>query len=249
MDLPSFASLASAAPASQIVEHMADGDLARRLVALHERFTPSQRELARHRPRGSVARPWYAPADDARAIVDALNSDAPIVVLDLERLSVDRFSHLLRGIANVRAALHRELVYARASREIVRIARRRGIASIRIRGIDIGQPGIIPGEPIAAAIYDLASIFYRLDLERLEHPLHVSIPPCESRDERRWWNDVFAALADSRNRSRDYIVAIEIEDAYPNEFTDAALCPPPAPDSRTQLRSLSGRALRAHVPA
>src|SRR6267378_3717904 len=46
------------------------------------------------------------PADDGELVVKMLNSGAPGVMLDLEDSMANQWSNLMRGVANIHAALH-----------------------------------------------------------------------------------------------------------------------------------------------
>ncbi len=227
---------------------MSDGELARRLVSLHQQFRPRQRVVAERRrstiahaelgvlpdhspPSETTTGTWRVeipawcrdqrnlmstPADDARLVVKALNSGAPAVLLDLEDSLANFWPRLRLGIDNIRAALHGELTYSDAATgRAVRIERDTGVTYVRVRGLHIGQGGIIPGEAMSASLYDLASIFYRLDLERLAHPLCVMNFKSEFADEALSWRDVFVALTDSRQLPRNYIKCMVIAESHP----------------------------------
>src|SRR3954469_4093947 len=83
------------------------------------------------------------PADDAELVVKMLNSGAPGVMLDLEDSMANRWDRLMRGIANIHAALQGTLTYEDAKR-----GRTGGIQPTptviwnRVRGLHLSQAGI-----------------------------------------------------------------------------------------------------------
>lgn len=180
---------------------------------LHQSFASRQRELAAHRKavlarahRGILpsylhaakSRPtdwrislphWCrdqrnqmtGPADDVGLVVKLLDSGAPGVMLDLEDSMVPQWDRLLTAQENVAAALAGG--YTRDT-----------VVWIRVRGLHLSQHGVLE-EPAPAALFDLALLAYRLDMERLPNrTLCIYIPKSESADEALWWRDVFDAI-------------------------------------------------------
>jgi len=86
------------------------------------------------------------PADDAELVVKMLNSGAPGVMLDLEDSMANSWPHLMRGVANIAAALHGDLTYDDAKRGR-RVGIEPGPAVIwsRTRGLHLAQAGVMPG--------------------------------------------------------------------------------------------------------
>src|SRR6185436_5294028 len=112
------------------------------------------------------------PADDAELVVKMLNSGAPGVMLDLEDSMANRWESLMLGVRNIVAALHGTLTYEDRKRG--------GTASIRpsatviwnrVRGLHLGQAGIVDGAPTSASLFDLALIAYQIEPDALRHPL------------------------------------------------------------------------------
>ena len=157
------------------------------------------------------------PADDAELVVKMLNSGAPGVMLDLEDSMANTWPALMRGVANILAALHGELSYEDRKR-----GRRVGIEPSstviwnRVRGLHLGQAGVLPGgEPTSASLFDLALIAFQVEPERLRHPLCIYIPKSESAEEAVWWRDALEAVALARGWPRESIKCMALVESHP----------------------------------
>jgi malate synthase len=156
------------------------------------------------------------PADDAELVVKMLNSGAPGVMLDLEDSMANEWSNLVRGVDNIVAALAGTLTYHDERR-----GRRVGIEPSgvaiwnRVRGLHLSQANVVRGEITSASLLDLALIAWRVEPERLRHPLAIYIPKSESAEEARWWADVFAAVAAARGWPRTWIRCMALVESHP----------------------------------
>ena len=156
------------------------------------------------------------PADDAELVVKMLNSGAPGVMLDLEDSMANAWPNLVRGVDNIIAALVGQLTYNDERR-----GRRVGIEPSnvviwnRVRGLHLSQANVIHGETTSASLFDLASIAWRVEPERLRHPLALYIPKSESAEEAKWWADVFAAVAAARGWPRTWIRCMALVESHP----------------------------------
>jgi malate synthase len=158
------------------------------------------------------------PADDAELVVKMLNSGAPGVMLDLEDSTVNEWEHQRLGTENILAALRGTLTYADKKRDkVVGIQPSSTVIWIRPRGLHIQQAGIFP-EPMAASLFDVAPIVYRVDPAELKHPLCFYIPKSESAEEALWWRDLFEALAEARGWPKDYIKCMALVESHPLAF-------------------------------
>jgi malate synthase len=156
------------------------------------------------------------PADDAELVVKMLNSGAPGVMLDLEDSLANQWDHLTRGIDNILAALRGDLTYADQKRgRTVGIEPSKTVVWVRPRGLHLGQAGVFASEVMSAALFDTASVFYRVDPARLKHPLAFYIPKSESAEEGAWWRDLFQALAASRGLPPDSIKCMALMESHP----------------------------------
>src|SRR5436190_2111255 len=158
------------------------------------------------------------PADDAELVVKMLNSGAPGVMLDLEDSTVNDWEHQRLGTENILAALRGTLTYADKKRDkVVGIQPGSTVTWIRPRGLHIQQAGIF-SEPMAASLFDVARIVYRVDPAELKHPLCFYIPKSESAEEALWWRDLFQAIADARGWPKDYIKCMALVESHPLAF-------------------------------
>jgi malate synthase len=205
---------------------------------LHAEYTPRQRvhrmnraaalERAHHGvlpqhalPSAATEEPWTVtlpswcedqrnlmscPSDDLDLVVKGINSGAPAVLLDLEDSVVNEWRCIDAGSRNIISALRRELPGVRSTKATL---------YVRVRGLHVSQRGIIPEELTSASLFDLARIWYGIDIAKLTHPLAVSIPKSESADEAFWWRDLFETLAVSRGLPPDYIKCMVIDESHP----------------------------------
>ena len=146
------------------------------------------------------------PSDDLGLVVKALGSGVPIVLLDLEDSVVDEWSNIDAGTRNIIVALQGELPGVHPNGTSL---------FVRVRGLHVGQGGVIPGETTSASLFDLARIWYAIDVSKLKHPFAVSIPKSESAEEALWWRDVFATLARAKGLPHDYIKCMAIDESHP----------------------------------
>jgi len=156
------------------------------------------------------------PADEAELVVKMLNSGAPGVMLDLEDSMANAWPNLMRGVANIHAALAGTLTYHDAKRDrTVGITASKVAIWSRVRGQHLSQSGVIPGELTSASLFDLALLAYSLDASTLKHPFAVYIPKSESAEEARWWADVFKAIAAAKGWPADYIRCMALVESHP----------------------------------
>jgi malate synthase len=156
------------------------------------------------------------PADDAELCVKMLNSGAQGVMLDLEDSMANTWEHLMRGHDNIISALYGELTYADARRGgTVGIAPSSTVVWNRIRGLHLSQAGVIEHAVTSASLFDLALLVFRLEYERLRHPLCIYIPKSESAQEAIWWKELFDALIEAKGWQRDSIKAMALIESHP----------------------------------
>ncbi len=159
------------------------------------------------------------PADDAELCVKMLNSGAPGVMLDLEDSCVNQWSHHQLGVANIQACLRGELSYFDKKRNrTVTIQPSTTVIFTRPRGLHLSQAGLIPGEQVAASLFDVARVFYGINPAELKHPLCIYIPKSESAEEALWWRDLFQALAKWRGLPHNYIKCMALVESHPLAF-------------------------------
>jgi malate synthase len=159
------------------------------------------------------------PADDSELVVKMLNSGAPGVMLDLEDSMANTWPALVRGVANIHAALAGTLSYHDAKRDrTVGIEPSSVAIWSRVRGLHLAQAGMVPDALTSASLLDLALIAYGIEPDKLRHPLAIYVPKSESAEEARWWADVFAALAEARGWPRATIRCMALVESHPLAF-------------------------------
>src|ERR1700737_24462 len=156
------------------------------------------------------------PADDAELVVKMLNSGAPGVMLDLEDSVANAWPNITQGVTNIIAALRGELTYQdrKRNREVA-INESKTLILTRPRGLHLEQAGVIKGERMAAALFDVALVAYQVDPARLKHPLSIYIPKSESAEEALWGRDLFQARAEARGWPSDYIKCMALVESHP----------------------------------
>ena len=156
------------------------------------------------------------PADDAELVVKMLNSGAPGVMLDLEDSMANTWEHLMLGHDNLVRALYGDLTYEDRKRGgTVGIAPSSTVVWNRVRGLHLSQAGVLGDELTSASLFDVALLVYRLDVERLKHPLGIYIPKSESALEALWWRDVFDAVIAAKGWERGSIKAMALVESHP----------------------------------
>jgi malate synthase len=156
------------------------------------------------------------PADDAELVVKMLNSGAPGVMLDLEDSIVNSWDHVMLGHDNIVKALYGELTYEDRKRGgVVGIKERSTVIFSRVRGLHINQGGVLHDASTSASLFDLALLVFRVDYERLKHPLCVYIPKSESAEEAVWWASVFDALLSAKGWAPGSLRAMALIESFP----------------------------------
>ncbi len=159
------------------------------------------------------------PADDAELVVKMLNSGAPGVMIDLEDSMANNWSNLLQGFQNTLKALHGKLFYFdKKKNQIVETKKSDTVILVRVRGLHINQAGITPNELMSASLFDVASIAFNIETQRLKHPLCFYIPKSESAIEAIWWSDLFKAIAKYRGWKDDYIKCMALVESHPMAY-------------------------------
>lgn len=153
------------------------------------------------------------PADNAELVVKLLNSNSPGVMLDLEDSMANDWPELKAGILNIQDALHGELTYIKRGEE-VGIKESNTVIFSRVRGLHMTQ--YVPGlGNIPAPLFDLASITYGLNKEKLKHPLCIYIPKTELATEALWWKHTFETIEKVNGWDTGWIKAMALVESHP----------------------------------
>jgi malate synthase len=156
------------------------------------------------------------PADDAELVVKMLNSGAPGVMLDLEDSMANTWPHLMQGVSNILSALRGELTYFDRKRDCaVGIQPSKSTIFSRPRGLHIHQGGVISGEIIPAALFDVALVAFQVEPAWLKHPLTFYIPKSESAEEALWWRDLFQTIAQAKGWPKNSIKCMALVESHP----------------------------------
>ena len=159
------------------------------------------------------------PADDAEMVVKMLNSGAPGVMLDIEDSMANTWPHLMLGIKNILSALRGELSYFDKKRNrTVTIQPSKTVYLLRPRGLHLRQAGVLPGEILAASLFDVGLLAFQVNPAELKHPLTFYIPKAEAAEEAFWWRDLFQAISRAKDWPKDYIKAMVLVESHPLAF-------------------------------
>ncbi len=156
------------------------------------------------------------PADDAELVVKMLNSGAPGVMLDLEDSMANEWQHSMTGQDNIIRALYGELTYDDKKRGgTVGIKPSNTAIWNRVRGLHLSQAGVVSEGLTSASLFDLALLVFRLNYDRLKHPLGIYIPKSESAEEALWWNELFDTVIAAKGWKRGSIKAMALVESHP----------------------------------
>ncbi len=156
------------------------------------------------------------PADDGELVVKMLNSGAPGVMLDLEDSMANTWPHLMQGVTNILSALRGDLTYFDRKRQRqVGIEPSRTVIWNRVRGLHLGQAGVLNDEVTSASLFDLALIVYQTEPESLRHPLCIYIPKSESAEEALWWKDALQGVAQAKGWPSHAIRCMALVESHP----------------------------------
>lgn len=163
------------------------------------------------------------PADDAELVVKMLNSGAPGVMLDLEDSMANTWQHSMLGHENIVRALYGELTYDDRKRgRTVAITPSTTVVWNRVRGLHLSQAGVLRQAQddtlTSASLFDVALLVYRLDFDRLKHPLCIYIPKSESAGEALWWKELFDAVIAAKGWAPGSIKAMALVESHPMAF-------------------------------
>jgi malate synthase len=148
--------------------------------------------------------------------VKMLNSGAPGVMLDLEDSMANTWDHSMVGHDNLVKALYGELTYEDQKRGgTVGIKPSNTVVWNRVRGLHLSQAGLIDHVLTSASLFDVALLTYRLDYERLKHPLCIYIPKSESAEEALWWRALFDAIIAAKGWKPGSIKAMALVESHP----------------------------------
>lgn len=160
------------------------------------------------------------PADDAELVVKLMNSGSPGVMLDLEDSMANTPENLLVGYNNIKKALYGELTYKKNGKTFG-IKRSDTVVWTRVRGLHLNQ--IYPNQrrlenTTSASLFDLAYLFYDLDLSKLAHPPCIYIPKSESASEARWWKNAFRRIEKLRRWPQGTIKCMALVESHPMAY-------------------------------
>jgi malate synthase len=84
--------------------------------------------------------------------------------------------------------------------------------------LHLHQAGVLPGELLPAALFDVAMVAHQVNFNALKHPLCIYIPKSESADEALWWRDLFQMIARRKGLPKDAIKCMALVESHPQAF-------------------------------
>lgn len=159
------------------------------------------------------------PADNHELVVKMLNSGSPGVMLDLEDSLANSQNNLLSGHANIKAALYGTLCYTKDNSKVSidKKLREKTVIFTRVRGLHLQQvyPGRVRTNQVtSASLFDLALLFYNLDLDKLAHNPCIYIPKSEGANEAKWWSRVFSQIERLKGWKRGTIKCMALVESH-----------------------------------
>jgi malate synthase len=157
------------------------------------------------------------PADNAELVVKLLNSNSPGVMLDLEDSMCNKSKNLITGLSNARKALTGELTYNKRGKT-VGIKDSSSVVFVRPRGMHVTQKIVSEDgteTTVPAPVFDLCSLLYVLDLDKLKHPPCIYIPKSESAGEALWWNSLFSYIESLKGWETNTIRCMALVESHP----------------------------------
>ena len=142
------------------------------------------------------------PVNNTKMVINMLNRTdsghrADMAMLDFEDSMKPSFKNVLDGYANVIGAVEGNLRFETSDKVYELNSDDMAYIMIRCRGLHLDESNVsIQGEPVSAAILDLATCFFHtapIFVARKKTPKYY-IPKCEHYLEARWWNDIFVEL-------------------------------------------------------
>ncbi len=137
---------------------------------------------------------------DAKTVINAMNSGADVFMADFEDATSPTFDNLVRGQANLAAAVRGAIEHDDAETgKHYRLNARTAVLMARPRGLHLPERHVlVDGEPIPGALFDAGLFLFhcaRTLLDRGSGP-YLYLPKLESRHEARLWSDVLTFVED-----------------------------------------------------
>lgn len=134
-----------------------------------------------------------APAE-RRAMINAMNSGASVVMVDLEDAFSPGWRNILQGHQNVRDIWHDALSWQAPDGRQYECQQGRPVTMLRIRGLHLTERHLkIDNKPVNAGLFDFALSFFHsaAQLQKVGRNPYYYLPKLESHLEARWWNALF----------------------------------------------------------
>ncbi len=134
------------------------------------------------------------PANDAKMVINALNSGAQAYMGDLEDSMTPTWENCLRGQVNLRDAVWRNLTHTSSDGKIYTLNENIAVLMMRPRGWHLNEAHVfVDGEPISASLFDFGLFFWHNAwplVNRGSRP-YLYLPKLENHHEAQLWNNIF----------------------------------------------------------
>jgi malate synthase len=158
---------------------------------------------------------------ETKMMINALNSGADVFMADFEDSLSPTWDNVVRGQANMMAAVRRTLAYTSPEGKAYRLNDRIATLVVRPRGWHLVDKHVTRrGEPVPASLFDFGLCFFhnaRALIDRGTGP-YFYLPKMESHLEARLWNDVFVAAQDALGVPRGSVRATVLIETFPAAF-------------------------------
>jgi malate synthase len=158
---------------------------------------------------------------ERKMIINALNSGADVFMADFEDSLSPTWENVVRGQANLSAAVRRSLEFAAPDGRVYRQNEQTATLVVRPRGWHLVEKHArLAGRPVSASLFDFGLYVFHNARElcaRGSGP-YFYLPKMESHLEARLWNDVFLAAQEALGLPRGSIRATVLIETLPAAF-------------------------------
>jgi malate synthase len=158
---------------------------------------------------------------EKKMLVNALNSGAPIFLVDFEDANSPTWSNMVGGQVNLIDAIERRIDFTSPEGKEYRLADRIATMIMRPRGWHLLERHLqFDDEPVAGAFVDFGLYFFHNARRLLDKGLgpYFYLPKMESHLEARLWNDIFVFAQDALGVPQGSIRATVLVETIPAAF-------------------------------
>jgi len=159
---------------------------------------------------------------DAKMVINALNSGARVYMADFEDSTAPTWAALVRGQANLAAAVRRTLAFTDAKTgKAYSLGPKPAVLFVRPRGWHLPEAHMtVDGRPVPGALFDFGLFFFHNARELVARGSgpYFYLPKMQSHLEARLWNEVFLDAQHAVGLSAGTIKATVLIETLPAAF-------------------------------